>query len=367
MRFEVSRSALERVIALAAGVVERRHTLPVLGNILISVEASQLTMAATDLEVEYRAVVPLGSPAMAAGETTVPARKLAEIWRSLPEGQVTLNAEGDRVSVKSGRSRFQLAAIAAHEYPGAAQLADDLELTLPAQSLRRLIDGTSFSMAQQDVRYFLNGMLLEFTREHLRAVATDGHRLAVCTLRDHPANVDRHQVIVPRKGIGEIARLLSDATDSVKLSVGHNHLRLTVGEQSLTTKLIDGKFPDYERVIPKSGSVQFIADCGSFRSALGRAAILCNEKLRGVQLNVGDGQLKLVARNQEQEEAEEVIDIEGSGGALEVGFNISYLVDVLGAIDTDNVRMMIADGNHSALLQSPEGESSLYVVMPTRL
>jgi DNA polymerase-3 subunit beta len=368
MRFEISRKALDRVLVLAANVVERRQTLQVLANACLTLEGNRLTVTTTDLEMEFRGTVTVDKAADGDGEITVPARKLADIWRSMPEdGIVSFVTGGERAVVSSGRARFTLATIPASDFPSAAQLADDLEVTLPAASLRRLIDGTSFSMAQQDVRYFLNGMLIEFTREHLRAVATDGHRLAVCTLRDHASDVDRYQVIVPRKGIGEIGRLLADRSEAVRIAVGHNHLRLVAGDDTMTTKLIDGKFPDYERVIPRLGSVQFTADRGRFRSALGRVAILCNEQLRGVRLGIGSGQLKLNAHNAEQEEAEELIDVEASGGALEVAFNISYLQDVLGAMQADTVRMSVADGNHSALLQSPEDDSCQYVVMPTRL
>ncbi|MNP30975.1 DNA polymerase III subunit beta [compost metagenome] len=223
-------------------------------------------------------------------------------------------------------------------------------------------------MAQQDVRYYLNGMLLEVSGETLRAVATDGHRLAMCALQNAvPGQQDRHQVIVPRKGILEMARLLTEQDGEVSIVLGQHHIRATTGEFTFTSKLVDGKFPDYERVVPKGGDKIVIGERQLLREAFSRTAILSNEKYRGIRLQLSNGLLKIQANNPEQEEAEEEVQVDYNGSALEIGFNVSYLLDVLGVMGTEQVRMILSDANSSALLQDAESEDSAYVVMPMRL
>jgi DNA polymerase-3 subunit beta len=284
MKFTTNREGLVRPLQLVTGVVERRQTLPVLANLLVVAKDGALTLTGTDLEVELVAV-DHGVSIDQEGETTIPARKLADIWRSLPEGaEVSVTVEGDRAVVRSGRSRFTLATLPAADFPKVEGGPEDLELTLPQSDVRRLLEQVSFSMAQQDVRYFLNGMLLEVTRDHTRTVATDGHRLAMCTLATGSADADRIQAIVPRKGVLEMGRLLDDSDAGVTLQVGSNHLRVSVGPYSLTTKLVDGKFPDYEKVVPRRAESVMTADRDTLRQAYNRASILSNEKYRGVRL-----------------------------------------------------------------------------------
>ncbi|MCA1791221.1 MAG: DNA polymerase III subunit beta [Thioalkalivibrio sp.] len=374
MKFAVSREALLRPLQLVAGVVERRQTLPVLSNLLLTVDGSTLSMTGTDLEVQLVALIELDTPAASAGEITVPARKLMDIWRALPEGaRVEFALDDQRAILKSGRSRFQLSTLPASDFPALDDSAAETAFSLGQDALRRLIDRTAFSMAQQDVRYFLNGLLLEVTGEHVRAVATDGHRLAMCTLTPEagmPGLVDsdtRQQIIVPRKGVLELARLLSEGSGEVELGIGSSHLRAVVGGFTFVTKLVDGKFPDYERVVPRGGHREVVGDRLALREAFLRTAILSNEKYRGVRITLGSETLTVQANNPEQEEAEEAVAVDYSGDALEIGFNVSYLLDVLGVLDTERVRVTVSDANSSALIEEPEAGDSLYVVMPMRL
>lgn len=367
MKFTTNREALLRPLQLVTGVVERRQTLPVLANLLVVADGDSLSLTGTDLEVELVAVdrgVTIEEP----GEATIPARKLADIWRSLPEGaEVSVHVDGDRAIVRSGRSRFSLATLPAADFPKVEGGPGDQEVELGQKELRRLIDQVSFSMAQQDVRYFLNGMLLEVTGDHTRTVATDGHRLAMCTLAHGVPDTDRAQAIVPRKGVLELSRLLDDSDASVVLHIGANHLRVTLGPYTLTTKLVDGKFPDYEKVVPRRVDTRLQGDRDSLRQAFYRASILSNEKYRGVRLIIEPEQLTIQANNPEQEEAEEVVPVVYEGDRMEIGFNVSYLQDVLNVLETDEVTLSVADANSSALIEGSGNEEALYVVMPMRL
>ncbi len=367
MKFTTTREALLRPIQLVTGVVERRQTLPVLSNLLVKADDQGLSFTGTDLEVELNARVTDDVEVGKAGSATVPARKLADIWRSLPEGaKVTLQTDGDRSVVRSGRSRFSLATLPVADFPAIESGPGDLEVKLSKGDVQRLLDKTAFSMAQQDVRYFLNGMLLEVGDNHVRTVATDGHRLAMCTVA-HATAGDRVQVIVPRKGVLELARLLSDGEGEVVLSLGKNHLRATHAGYTLTTKLVDGRFPDYEKVIPRQSRHALVSDRETLRQAFVRASILSNEKYRGVRLILEAEQLTIQANNPEQEEAEEVVAVDYNGDRFEIGFNVSYLQDVLGVLNTETVRVSVADANSSALIEGPGADDAVYVVMPMRL
>ena len=369
MKLQVARASLLKPIQLVTGVVERRHTLPILANVLLSVQGDELSLTGTDLEVEIVAHAKLEQPASADGAITLPARKLSDIWRSLPDdAMVTISVEKDRAVLRSGRSRFALATLPASEYPTVDVAEAEMTVSMETAQLRRLIDRTSFSMAQQDVRYFLNGLLLEVTQDQLRAVATDGHRLAMCSQTESGVgNSEVRQAIVPRKGVFEISRLLGDDADSVEMSLGSNHLSVKTSECALTTKLVDGKFPDYEKVIPRDGTRVIKGDRETLRLAFARAAILSNEKYRSVRITLNPDQMTIQANNPEQEEAEEVVEIECDATELEIGFNVSYLQDVLGAIGNETIKMTLADTNSSALIEPDDDDGCLYVVMPVRL
>ncbi|QEM83657.1 MULTISPECIES: DNA polymerase III subunit beta [Halomonas] len=367
MKFSISREALLRPLTLVAGVVERRQTLPVLSNVLIKVEQDEVALTGTDLEVELIGRT-VASQVDEAGTITVPARKLMDICKSLPDqSELQIALEGDRAVLRSGRSRFTLSTLPAAEFPNIEDNQGSVELALPRGTLKHLIDATSFAMAQQDVRYYLNGLLLEFAPNLVRTVATDGHRLAVCS-RSTEVSLDTAQkLIVPRKGVLELVRLLDDSDEPVSLTLGSTHIRAHTGDFTFTSKLVDGKFPDYERVVPRNGDKVFIAERSELRQVLSRTAILSNEKYRGVRLNLEEGNLKVMANNPEQEEAEENISIEYSGAAMEIGFNVGYLIDVLNVLGQERVQMTLGDANSSALMEEPGGGDALYVVMPMRL
>ena len=367
MHFTIQREALLKPLQLVAGVVERRQTLPVLSNVLLVVEGQQLSLTGTDLEVELVGRVTL-EDAAEPGEITVPARKLMDICKSLPsDALIDIRVDDQKLLVKAGRSRFTLSTLPANDFPTVEEGPGSLTFNLPQAKLRRLIERTSFAMAQQDVRYYLNGMLLEVQSGLLRAVATDGHRLAMCSMEAAIQQDGKHQVIVPRKGILELARLLTEQDAEVSIVLGQHHIRANTGEFTFTSKLVDGKFPDYERVLPRGGDKLVLAERQGLREAFSRTAILSNEKYRGIRLTLAAGLLKIQANNPEQEEAEEEIVVDYSGGGLEIGFNVSYLLDVLGVMGTEQVRLILSDSNSSALLQEADNDDSAYVVMPMRL
>ncbi|WP_027965681.1 DNA polymerase III subunit beta [Halomonas halocynthiae] len=368
MKFSISREALLRPLALVAGVVDRRNTLPVLSNVLVQVEQDQVSLTGSDLEVELVGRT-IASHVDQPGSITLPARKLMDICKSLPdmaELQFSLE-ENDRVVLRSGRSRFALSTLPSAEFPSIDDSESDIELSLPRGTLKHLIDTSAFAMAQQDVRYYLNGMLLEFSGNMVRSVATDGHRLAMCTRPVETPLSETHKLILPRKGVTELVRLLDDGDDPVSLTLGTSHVRAHTGDFTFTSKLVDGKFPDYDRVVPRGGDKVLIADRAGLRQSLSRASILSNEKYRGVRLYLEESSLKVMANNPEQEEAEEYVGVEYSGQSLEIGFNVSYLIDVLSVLNEDRVQITLADSSSSALLEEPGGGDALYVVMPMRL
>lgn len=367
MKFSIARESILAPLQLVTGVVERRQTLPVLSNTLVVVESDAVSLTGTDLEVEVvgRAT---GADVAEAGSTTIPARKLLDIVKSLPEGaDVNFKLDGERVTVSSARSRFTLSTLPASEFPNVEGGQEQLSFSLDAQLFRQMIEKTAFSMAQQDVRYYLNGMLLELKDGVIRLVATDGHRLAMVTAESGHEDGETHQAIVPRKGILELSRLLADVDGEVSIAIGASHIQVTAGDVVFTSKLVDGRFPDYERVIPRNSDKQILANRETFRTAFSRASILSNEKYRGVRLQLEKDMLRITANNPEQEQAEEEVAIDYDGDELEIGFNVNYLLDVFSAIKGDDARLSLSDPNSSALLDDPTDETAVYVVMPMRL
>jgi DNA polymerase-3 subunit beta len=366
MKFSVNRELLLKPLQQVAGVVERRQTLPVLSNLLLQVSGTQLSMSGTDLEVEL--IAKLEVVVSEGGEITVPARKLVDICREIPEkAGIEFSLNENRLEMRSGRFRSTLSTLPAVDFPSVDHSSSEITAELDSKCFKKLLDQTAFAMAQQDVRYFLNGMLIELGNDQVRAVATDGHRLAMSDLEQNGIGGLAKQVIVPRKGVIEIQRLLQEVEDKVVVSIGSSHMCVTSSAFTLTTKLVDGKYPDYDRVIPKDGDKVVLADRQELRQALSRTAILSNEKFRGIRVSISKGQLQLSANNPEQEEAEEIVSVEYNGESLEVGFNVSYLQDVLSAISNDKVRLTLHDANSSAVLEDPELEDAVYVVMPMKL
>jgi DNA polymerase-3 subunit beta len=366
MKLSITRDSLLKPLQAVIGVVERRQTMPILANVLLVAKNGGLTVTATDLEVELIAEAEVEKVDVP-GEITVPGRKILDIARALPDGsKIGLQLEGDRVVLKSGRSRFTLSTLPAAEFPLVDKVDANSRLRLPQKEVARLLDKTQFSMAQQDVRYYLNGLLLETSKKRVRAVATDGHRLAMCDISIENQDVTAGQVIVPRKGVMELHRLLGGAAE-VELAIGSNHVRANLDGIRFTSKLIDGRFPDYERVIPSGNTATLVADRETLRSALQRAAILSNEKYRGVRLDLGKGTLRIQANNPDQEEARDEIEVEYGGPEMEIGFNVTYLLDALAAIDGESVEIDFVDANSSCLIRAPKAMSNRYVVMPMRL
>jgi len=365
MKFTTAREALLKPLQAVIGVVERRQTMPILSNVLIIAKGGQLAVTATDLEVELVAQVDV--EAELDGEITVSGRKLLDICKALPEGSdVSVNLSGEKLSVRGGRSKFNLATLPAAEFPVVEDIKAGQTIKVSQAALGRLIEKTHFSMAQQDVRYYLNGMLLETEGNHLRAVATDGHRLALCQAELAGDKLDEQQVIVPRKGVLELQRLLSGDGD-LNIELGSNHIRIQLDGIRFTSKLIDGRFPEYDRVIPKESSNELKADRMEFKNALQRTAILSNEKYRGIRLVIRDSGVVLQAHNPEQEEAEEELAVEYSGEDIEIGFNVNYLLDALSAVEGDGVTLSVQDSNSSCLIRQPGNEDCTFVVMPMRL
>jgi DNA polymerase III subunit beta len=365
MKLTATREEFLAPLQSVIGVVERRQTMPVLANVLLSARDNRLSITGTDLEVELVATKQVS--VQQAGDVTIPGRKLLDIFKSLPEKtSVTLSTEGERVSIRGGRSRFTLSSLPATDFPVIEEINAQQTLTLEQGEFRRLIDKTHFSMAQQDVRYYLNGLLLETDGKSLRAVATDGHRLAICEMALTDGKTGQQQVIVPRKGVLELQRILG--TDgSIELAIGTNHVRAQIGEIRFTSKLIDGRFPEYGRVIPANPSKKVEADREALRAALQRTAILSNEKYRGIRLTARPDLLVIQAHNPEQEEAEDTVEVDYKGDEVEIGFNVNYLLDALGAIETEKVEIGLTDANSSCLIHAPGTVHTRYVVMPMRL
>jgi DNA polymerase III subunit beta len=363
MKFSAERETLLAPLQAVMGVVERKQTMPVLANVLLAARNGKLTVTGTDLEVE---LVANTSIEVAVGETTVPGRKLLDIVRALPEkSTVSFALDGDKATLKSGRSRFSLATLPAGDFPTVEDIRSQQTLSLPGVTVQTLLEKTHFSMAQQDVRYYLNGMLLELDGNALRSVATDGHRLAYCECAAE-VGAGTQQVIVPRKGVLELQRLLG-TEGTVELQIGSSHVRAQIGDIRFTSKLIDGRFPDYSRVIPPSPPRLVKAEREPLRAALQRAAILSNEKYRGIRLTLKPNLLQLQAHNPEQEEAEEELEVSYSGEEMEIGFNVNYLLDALAAVGTSDVELGFTDSNSSCLVLAPGDTSAKYVVMPMRL
>ncbi len=366
MKFSIQREDFLKPLQQVIGVVERRQTLPVLGNVLINATKKQIKLTATDLEVELQAQVSV--PVEETGDITLPARKLLDICRTLPEtAQLDLSVTKERALVRSGKSRFTLSTLPATEFPVVDKIKSAKRITLPQKQLHELIERTAFSMAQQDVRYYLNGLMLEPAKGLLRAVATDGHRLALCEIVADGIDGTGEQVIVPRKGVQELHRLLEDNDEPIQIDIGSNHIRINTSELRFTSKLIDGRFPDYTRVIPKNADKQLLVNRDLLRQALTRTSILSNEKYRGIRLDVSENNIKIQAHNPEQEEAIEEIDATYSEENLVVGFNVNYILEVLNVLDSADVSVSLSDANSSAMINQPGMDDCRYVVMPMRL
>lgn len=365
MKFSIPRETLLAPISQVVNVVERRQTLPVLANFLIEAVDDGLRITGTDMEVEV--VARTSAEVAQTGSVTVPARKLVDICRALPEGvQINVQLNDDKIAVHAGRSRFTLATLPASEFPSSDQAETQQTYQVNQGHFRWLVEKTAFAMAQQDVRHYLNGLLLEFREGQVRAVATDGHRLA---LAETPAEIsgELRSVIVPRKGVMELTRILEDIDEPLEVTLGQGFLRVDRDRVVMTTKLIDGRFPDYEAVIPITNEAPVLVNRGEFTHALQRAAILSNEKYRGVRLELLPDTIRIVAHNPQQEEATEEVEAEHALDKLKVGFNVNYLLDAIGAMEGEKVAVALKDANSSCLVTDPDSDAVRQVVMPLKL
>ncbi len=366
MKFSFNREELLEPLQAVIGAIEKRQTMPILSNILFRAIGGKLQLTATDLEIELQANTEIAVED--APEVTVPARKLLDISKNLPEGAaVKFSFSKDRVTLSSGRSRFVLATLPANDFPALEDIEFESRFEVSAAQLKGLIDKTGFAMAQQDVRYYLNGLLFECKGNTLRTVATDGHRLALSNIEIEQAIPEGKQVIVPRKGTLELQRLLVEGDELAKIAFSANHIRVSLGNLRFTSKLIDGRFPDYERVMPADGDKVLLAERISLKQSLTRTSILSNEKFRGVRLVALDNQLKIQTQNPDKEEAEEELEVNYQGDLIEVAFNVNYILDVLNVIGNEQVHITLKDPNSSCLIRESEDGASSYVIMPMRL
>jgi len=365
MKVTIERERLLKPLGYVANVVEKRQTLPILGNVYLKQSGGSLVVIGTDLETEV--MTRIDNTKGQDGECTVTARKLFDICRTLPEqATIEIASVENKVTVHSGRSRFTLQGLAAAEFPRVEVDRWETQLEIQQSALHGLLEKTAFAMAQQDVRYYLNGLLLEVDDKRLTAVATDGHRLAKTELLLPKAGGSR-QAIVPRKAIMELIRFLGDGDEKVDVEINPNHIRVRTGAMVFTSKLIDGRFPDYDKVIPAGLDTHIIVDKGEFHDILARTAILTNEKFRGVRIALSKGKMTVSAHNPDQEEATDEMQVDYDGADLEIGFNVGYLMDALKALASEKVDFGVQDPNSSCTVVAPKDPSTLYLVMPMRL
>lgn len=364
---QIERDSFLRPLQAVTGIVERRHTLPILSNVLIERSADELSFTATDLEIQIATRIACAEPAQDFA-LTVSAKKLQDICRALPDGS-SLKLEGDegRIRLRSGKSQFNLQTLPAEDFPRLAPIAEDAgRLRVPQKTLKALIARVQYAMAQQDIRYYLNGLLLVVQDGKLTLVATDGHRLSLAST-ELDAGDTPQEVILPRKTVTELGKLLSDSEDEVILEIGKNQVRFAFDTISLVSKIVDGKFPDYTRVIPTDQTKRIVLPRLVLLQALQRAAILSNEKFKGVRLVLTDGSLSIICNNNEQEEAQVELEVAYQGEALDIGFNVTYLLDVLSNLSCEDVVWEFGDANSSAVATIPDHADFKYVVMPMRI
>lgn len=366
MKIMIQRDDLLIPLQQVIGAIEKKQTLSALANVLIKSESNSFTLTATDLEIELVATV--NQMMDEAGEITLPAKKLLDICKALPsDAQLSIQVKDGKALIKSGRSRFTLTTLPASDFPCIDEISSVYEFKMPQNILKTLIDKTAFAMAQQDVRYYLNGLMMEVASGVIRTVATDGHRLSFCEKNIDADLTDNKQVIIPRKGVSELQRLLSDTDEEINIILGNNHIQCSLTHQRFTSKLIDGRFPDYKRVMPESSGNNMLFNREALKQALVRASILSNEKYRGIRMIIDNNLLKLQAQNPDQEEADVELEIVYDGPIIEMGINVNYMIDVLNTSHQETVQGFIKDANSSCLLMFPEEDSAKYVIMPMRL
>ena len=367
MNFKISRETLLKPLANVTSIVEKRHTLPILSNLLLEAKQNKIQLTTTDLEMQIS--LSIENPAGGDLSTTISAKKFLDICRSLPENTtIDLTTTDSRVTVKGGKSRFNLQTLPAADYPVMTQAASvsSTTINLPQIEFKRLLKQVEFSMAQQDIRYYLNGLLLEVNENKLNIIGTDGHRLSFTTT-ELSQSYEKNNIIIPRKTIVELIKLLDDSDNEVVIEFTATQVTFGFGDIKLISKVIDGKFPDYNRVIPVGHKNSFTTDRMQMLLAMQRASILSNEKYRGIRMVLSENNLRLISTNSEQEEAEEELEIAYTQDALDIGFNVTYLIDVLTNVNHEMITFSFADANSSCLITIPNDANYKYVVMPMRI
>ncbi len=380
--FETEQNQLLSQLQSVAGIVEKRSTVPVLSNVLIKKIGAQSILTTSDLEIQMQTKSPLGGEESDSYETTVSIRKLIDILRTLPaEQKVKLEEKDGQISLKAGRSNFKLQSLSATEFPLVKEASEyGQQISLPQNTLKKLLQQSAFAMAMQDIRHYLNGILIQTQGHHVSVVATDGHRLAFSQndlsqtqtteegdKPNTPEELPTHELILPRKIVLELLRLLDDSDTPIQMAFASNQARFRIGDLEIISKLIEGKFPDYNRVIPQNHQHQLTVSRSTLQAALQRASVMMSDKFKGVRLHIEPGLLRVSSNNNEQEEALDEIDVDYSGPEIEIGFNVSYLQDVLSNLSQDMVQIQLQDDNSSALITAPGLEGFKYVVMPMRI
>ncbi|WMY96785.1 MAG: DNA polymerase III subunit beta [Arsenophonus sp.] len=366
MKFTIKREQLLKPLQQVSNSLSGRAILPILNHILLKVDKTFLSLTSTDLEIEMISKIKLEHE-NENGIITVPAKKIFDICRGLPNNAIIkIILKENHLTLLSGRSRFSLTTLPAIDFPNLQDWKSEVEFKIPQYILKRLIETTQFSMAHQDVRYYLNGMLFKTEGKKICTVATDGHRLALCSININQT-LPKYSVVIPRKGVMEFLKLLNNSEELIKLQIGTNNIRAHINNVIFTSKLVDGSFPDYERVIPKNPDKILFADCNILKQAFSRAAILSNEKFRSVNLDITKNQIKITAKNTEQEESEEIVDVNYQDTEIKISFNVVYILDVLNALKCKEINLLLIDSNSSIQIKNSENQDITYVIMPMRL
>ena len=368
MKFTTEKNEIADVLQMGASIAERRQTIPILANLRIVARDGKVEITATDLEIQIKTLTEV-KKVVEEGEITVSARKMSELCRSLPDNEaLEFDLNNGKLTVSSKNFHADFATISALDFPELESKEETNSLSISSSALQRLLNKTAFCMASQDVRYYLNGLLVEYKGGEVNAVATDGHRLALATSPlDKTITIDGERQILPRKAVLELSKILRQENEDIKITFGNSSLSIQDENLDFSTKLIDGKFPDYEKVLPSGDPNSLEVSKESLQSALSRASVLSNEKYRGVRFALDKNTLKLTANNPEKESAEELLDVNYNGNPMEIGFNIGYLLDVLGTIETDNVELNFYGEESSCLIREPGNQAEVYVIMPMRL
>ena len=365
MNIQINRDTLLKPLSAVTGIVERRHTLPILSNLLLEAQQDRLVLTATDLEMQISLAI--DTPVGGELSTTISAKKLLDICRSLPENaDITMTPQESRIQVKAGKSRFNLQTLPAADYPVMSKGQTQTVIKLSQRLLKRLFKQVEFAMAQQDIRYYLNGLLFEVSGNRLNVVGTDGHRLSYTSTMLNQ-EYEKQELILPRKTIIELIKLLDDSEEEVSIETANGQVNFSFGEIRLISKVIDGKFPDYTRVIPVGHKNSFTIGRMDILLSMQRASILSNEKYRGIRMVLGNGILRMISTNSEQEEAEEELEIAYEGDPIDIGFNVTYMIDVLNNVASEQIVFSFADANSSCLVTVPDDKDYKYVVMPMRI